>query len=75
MTVIPLHKESDRGTLVKIIRQAGLTRDDFLKLYYSKGKLNIILRVLKNCNDLIFQTNLSEKNKNINEKLIKIKKD
>ncbi|MCD6484621.1 MAG: type II toxin-antitoxin system HicA family toxin [Candidatus Odinarchaeota archaeon] len=36
VTVIPLHKEIDRGTLVEIIRQAGLTRDDFLRLYYSK---------------------------------------
>jgi len=37
VTVIPFHKEIDRGTLVEIIRQAGLTRDDFLRLYYSKG--------------------------------------
>lgn len=30
--VVPLHKEIDRGTLVDIIRQAGLKRDEFLKL-------------------------------------------
>ncbi|MEO9307205.1 MAG: type II toxin-antitoxin system HicA family toxin [Nitrososphaera sp.] len=30
--VIPNHKEIDRGTLLEIIRQAGLAKDDFLKL-------------------------------------------
>ncbi|ODS42656.1 MAG: hypothetical protein MSIBF_04965 [Candidatus Altiarchaeales archaeon IMC4] len=30
--VVPDHKEIDKGTLVEIIRQAGLTRDNFLKL-------------------------------------------
>ena len=30
--VVPYHKEIDRGTLVEIIRQAGLTRREFLKL-------------------------------------------
>jgi len=31
-TVIPNHKEIDKGTLLEIIRQAGLTRDEFLEL-------------------------------------------
>ena len=30
--VVPDHKEIDRGTLRAIIRQAGLSVDDFLKL-------------------------------------------
>jgi predicted RNA binding protein YcfA (HicA-like mRNA interferase family) len=30
--VVPNHKEIDKGTLLEIIRQAGLTRDEFLKL-------------------------------------------
>lgn len=30
--VVPLHRELDRGTLRAIIRQAGLTREEFLKL-------------------------------------------
>ncbi len=29
--VVPLHKEVKAGTLAGIIRQAGLTRDEFLK--------------------------------------------
>ena len=32
VTVVPLHKEIDRGTLLAIIRQAGLTKEEFLKL-------------------------------------------
>jgi predicted RNA binding protein YcfA (HicA-like mRNA interferase family) len=31
-TVVPLHKEVDRGTLLEIIRQAGLQRRQFLEL-------------------------------------------
>lgn len=31
-TVVPLHKEVDTGTLIEIIRQSGLTRDDFFEL-------------------------------------------
>ncbi len=31
-TVVPLHQELDRGTLVEIIRQARLQREEFLKL-------------------------------------------
>ena len=31
-TVIPLHKEIDKGTLLEIIRQAGLKREEFIKL-------------------------------------------
>ncbi|MBI2671881.1 type II toxin-antitoxin system HicA family toxin [Candidatus Woesearchaeota archaeon] len=31
-TVVPLHKEIDKGTLLEIIRQAGLKRDEFIKL-------------------------------------------
>ncbi len=30
--VVPLHKEIDKGTLLEIIRQAQLKRDEFLKL-------------------------------------------
>jgi len=30
--VVPDHKEVDKGTLIEIIRQAGLKRDEFLKL-------------------------------------------
>ena len=29
--VVPNHKEIDKGTLLEIIRQAGLTREGFLK--------------------------------------------
>ena len=31
-TVVPNHKEVDRGTLLEIIRQAKLTRDEFIAL-------------------------------------------
>ncbi len=31
-TVVPHHKEIDRGTLLEIIRQIKLTRDEFLEL-------------------------------------------
>lgn len=31
-TVVPLHKEIDRGTLLEIIRQAGLKKEEFLEL-------------------------------------------
>ena len=30
--VVPNHKEIDKGTLIEIIRQAGLKREDFFKL-------------------------------------------
>ena len=30
--VVPNHKEIDKGTLLEIIRQAGLTREEFLAL-------------------------------------------
>ena len=30
--VVPSHKELDKGTLLEIIRQSGLKRDEFLKL-------------------------------------------
>ena len=30
--VVPNHKEIDKGTLLEIIRQAGLTRDKFFEL-------------------------------------------
>ena len=30
--VVPNHKEVDKGTLIEIIRQAGLKREEFLKL-------------------------------------------
>ena len=32
-TVVPNHKEVDRGTLLEIIRQAKLTRDEFMNLF------------------------------------------
>jgi len=31
-TVVPLHNEIDRGTLLEIIRQARLKKEDFLNL-------------------------------------------
>jgi len=31
-TVVPLHDEIDRGTLLEIIRQIGLTKEEFLDL-------------------------------------------
>ena len=31
-TVVPLHKEIDKGTLLEIIRQVGLKRDEFISL-------------------------------------------
>lgn len=31
-TVVPIHKELDTGTLLEIIRQCKLTRDEFLEL-------------------------------------------
>ncbi|MBI5073299.1 type II toxin-antitoxin system HicA family toxin [Candidatus Woesearchaeota archaeon] len=31
-TVVPLHKEVDTGTLIEIMRQSGLTREEFLAL-------------------------------------------
>lgn len=30
--VVPNHKEIDKGTLLEIIRQSGMTKEDFLKL-------------------------------------------
>ncbi len=30
--VVPNHKKIDKGTLLEIIRQAGLKREDFLRL-------------------------------------------
>ncbi|MEK6983202.1 MAG: type II toxin-antitoxin system HicA family toxin [Nanoarchaeota archaeon] len=30
--VVPSHKEIDKGTLLEIIRQAGLTREEFIEL-------------------------------------------
>ena len=30
--VVPNHKEIDRGTLLEIIRQAGLTKEEFIGL-------------------------------------------
>ena len=30
--VVPLHKEIDKGTLLEIIRQAGLKRDEFIEM-------------------------------------------
>ena len=30
--VVPNHKEVDKGTLLEIIRQSGISREEFLKL-------------------------------------------
>lgn len=30
--VVPMHSEIDKGTLIEIIRQAGMTRKEFMKL-------------------------------------------
>ncbi len=32
ITVVPLHPELDRGTLLEIIRQCGMKKEDFLNL-------------------------------------------
>jgi predicted RNA binding protein YcfA (HicA-like mRNA interferase family) len=31
-TVVPLHKEIDKGTLLEIIRQCGLKKEEFIEL-------------------------------------------
>ena len=31
-TIVPIHKEIDKGTLLEIIRQSGLKREEFIKL-------------------------------------------
>lgn len=31
-TVVPMHKEIDKGTLLEIIRQSGLKKEEFLRL-------------------------------------------
>ncbi|MBI2665922.1 type II toxin-antitoxin system HicA family toxin [Candidatus Woesearchaeota archaeon] len=31
-TVVPMHKEIDKGTLLEIIRQAGLRKEEFIQL-------------------------------------------
>ncbi|HLC58730.1 MAG TPA: type II toxin-antitoxin system HicA family toxin [Candidatus Nanoarchaeia archaeon] len=31
-TVVPLHTEIDKGTLLEILRQAGLSREQFMEL-------------------------------------------
>lgn len=33
-TVVPLHSELATGTLLSIIKQTGLSRDEFIELYY-----------------------------------------
>lgn len=33
---VPNHKEISRGTLAAILKEIGLSRDDFFKLYYGK---------------------------------------
>ena len=32
VVVVPNHKELDKGTLIEIIRQSGIKREEFLKL-------------------------------------------
>lgn len=34
--IIPIHDELDRGTLLGIIDQAGLTKEDFLSLFHNQ---------------------------------------
>lgn len=34
VTVVPLHKEIDKGTLLEIIRQTGLTKEKFLEFLH-----------------------------------------
>ncbi|HLD49200.1 MAG TPA: type II toxin-antitoxin system HicA family toxin [archaeon] len=36
VTVVPLHKEVDRGTLIEIIRQCGFKREEFLQMISKK---------------------------------------
>ena len=33
---VPNHKEIAKGTLLSIMREVGLSRDEFFKLYYGK---------------------------------------
>lgn len=33
---VPNHKELAKGTLLGIIKEVGLSRDEFFKLYYGK---------------------------------------
>lgn len=34
--VVPLHSELAPGTLLSIIKQAGMTRKEFMELYYKR---------------------------------------
>ncbi|HIH22815.1 TPA: addiction module toxin, HicA family [Candidatus Micrarchaeota archaeon] len=36
--IVPIHSNKDipKGTLLSIIRQAGLAREEFLRIYYEK---------------------------------------
>jgi len=34
--IIPIHDELDRGTLLGIIDQAGMTKEEFLSLFHNK---------------------------------------
>ncbi|MEM3666859.1 MAG: type II toxin-antitoxin system HicA family toxin [Candidatus Bathyarchaeia archaeon] len=33
---VPLHEELDRGTLLEILAEAGINRDEFLKDWYGR---------------------------------------
>ena len=35
-TCVPLHKELAKGTLLAILKQCGLTREDLINLHYKK---------------------------------------
>ena len=39
-TVVPMHKEIDTGTLLEIIRQSKMTRDEFLSFILKKRRFN-----------------------------------
>lgn len=34
--IIPIHDELDRGTLLGIIEQAGMTKEEFLSLFHNQ---------------------------------------
>lgn len=34
--VVPLHKELAKGTLLSIIKQAGMTKEEFIRSYYGR---------------------------------------
>jgi hypothetical protein len=43
IVIIPDHSEVAKGTLKSILRQAGITREEFLKLLYANLENNPLL--------------------------------